>query len=105
MNVNEPTTINLRLHITPSSTSSISLTLNDSDNNNKTTTDDQDTTEFIDETDKVEKIEAVRHNQEGISFRIKLINENQSQWISSKIANRKYPQAIIAFWEDHVQFT
>ena len=111
INVNEPTTINLRLHITPRSTSSVSLTLNDSDNNNNARsstdnrTNDQDTFETLDETDQVEKIEAVRRNDEEISFRIKLINENQSQWISSKIANRKYPQAVIAFWQNHVEFT
>lgn len=38
-------------------------------------------------------------------FRIKLIDENESKWISSKIANRKYPQAIIEFWESFVEFT
>jgi hypothetical protein len=36
---------------------------------------------------------------------MKLVNENKLQWISSKIANRKYPQAVIAFWENHVEFT
>ncbi|CAF1289644.1 unnamed protein product [Adineta steineri] len=108
INICEPTTINLRLHITPSSTSSISSILNDSDihNHEKSTTDnsinDQDP---IDETNQVEKIEAVRNNHDGISFRIKLINEKQSKWISSKIANKKYSQAVIAFWENHVEFT
>ncbi|CAF0727000.1 unnamed protein product [Adineta steineri] len=108
INICEPTTINLRLHITPSSTSSISSILNDSDihNHEKSTTDnsinDQGT---IDETNQVEKIEAVRNNHDGISFRIKLINEKQSKWISSKIANKKYSQAVIAFWENHVEFT
>ena len=66
---------------------------------------DQDTSEIIDETDQVEHIESVRNDHGEISFHIKLINENQPQWISSKIANRKYPQAVIAFWENHVEFT
>ena len=54
---------------------------------------------------KLKKIEAVRNTHGGISFRMKLVNENRLKWISSKIANRKYPQAVIAFWENHVEFT
>ncbi|CAF0780754.1 unnamed protein product [Rotaria sp. Silwood1] len=117
-NITEPTTAGLLLHVTPISTSSISTTHNENDNsnhnnnnnNNQTIStvnelNDQNASEIIDETDKVEKIEAVRNSQDGISFRIKLINENQSQWISSKIANQKYPQAVIAFWENYVEFT
>jgi len=113
---NEPP-VNLRLRITPSSASSISLTLNDSDNNNNNTneksvdnpmdiTDDQDTAEIInDDEEPIEKIEGVKNDQDGISFRIKLVGQNEPQWISAKIANRKYPQAVIAFWESHVEFT
>ena len=112
IHVNDATTVNLLLHITPNSASSISLTPNDSDNNKKSneklltdiTIDDSDTSVIIDETNQVEQIEAVRNNEDGISFRIKLINENEAQWISSKIANRKYPQAVIAFWENYVEF-
>jgi hypothetical protein len=105
--------VNLRLRITPSSASPISLTLNDSDNNNNTNEkssmdigNDQDTTEIINDDDEViEKIEGVKNDQEGIAFRIKLIGQNDTQWISAKVANRKYPQAVIAFWESHVEFT
>ncbi|CAF2703299.1 unnamed protein product [Rotaria sp. Silwood2] len=113
-NINESTTVSLLLRVTPNSTSSISITANDNSNNNNNNSatistendqNDQNTSEITDETDQVEKIEAVRNNQDGIAFRIKLINENQSQWISSKIANQKYPQAVIAFWENYVEFT
>ncbi|CAF0725496.1 unnamed protein product [Adineta ricciae] len=107
-NVSEPTTINLCLHISPSSSSSISVALNDNDNNNnpsgKVSTNIQTSEQDIDESDRVDKIEAVRYARDEIAFRIKLINENRSQWISARVANRKYPQAIIAFWENHVQF-
>ncbi|CAM4750719.1 unnamed protein product [Rotaria magnacalcarata] len=110
-NINESTT-SIVLRITPNSTSSISITRNDTDNsdtNEKISSgnhsNNQDVSEIIDETDQVEKVEAVRNSQDGISFRVKLVNENQSQWISSKIANLKYPQAIISFWESHVEFT
>jgi hypothetical protein len=92
------------LHVTPTSTSSISLSLNDSDNTDKKDK-NQNTSEIIDETHLVQNIEAVRNtNKDGISFRIKLINENEVKWIPSKIANQKYPQAVIAFWENHVEF-
>ena len=109
--------VNLRLRITPSSASPISLGLNDSDNNNNTNekcsietsnniSHDQDIAEIIHDVEEpIDKIEAAKNDQDGISFRIKLINENEPQWISAKIANRKYPQAVIAFWESHVEFT
>ncbi|CAF3354078.1 unnamed protein product [Rotaria socialis] len=109
--------VNLRLRITPSSASSISLTLNDSDNNNNTNdkstmdnsiiiTNDQDIREInnVDE-QPVEKIEGVRNDKDGISFRIRLIGQHETLWMPSKIANKKYPQAVIAFWESHVEFT
>lgn len=111
ISLNDSTTTSLILRITPNSTSSISITRIDGDNghaNEKILTENRPNNpvepEIVDETDQVEKIEAVRNNEDGISFRIKLIKENQSQWISSKIANLKYPQAIITFWESHVQF-
>jgi hypothetical protein len=105
--------VNLRLRITPSSTSPISLALNDSDNNNNTNekasidiSNDNDPLETInDEDEPIEKIESVRNGQDGIFFQIKLFNENESQWVPAKVANRKYPQAVIAFWENHVEFT
>jgi len=106
--INDPP-VNLRLRITPSSNSPISLTLNDSDNNNNTNekSNDQEPAEMIHENndEPIEKIEGVKNDQDGISFRIKLFEENQPQWVSAKIANRKYPQAVIAFWENHVEFT
>jgi hypothetical protein len=94
--------VNLRLRITPSSESPISLGLNDSDNNNNTNekssietsnnkSHDQDIAEIIhDDEELIDKIEAVK---------------NEPQWISAKIANRKYPQAVIASWESRVEFT
>jgi hypothetical protein len=115
--VNEPVNdppVNLRLRITPSSTSPISLTLNDSDNNNNTNeksvdiSNDQDTTEILDDDDEpIEKIEGAKHDQDQdqIVFRIKLSGQKETQWVPAKIANRKYPQAVIAFWENHVEFT
>lgn len=106
---------NLRLRITPNSNSPISLTLNDSDNNNNNTNDkstidtsntDVEITEINNEDEEpVEKIEGVRNSNDGIYFRIKLNRYKESQWISAKIANRKYPQSVIAFWENHVEFT
>ena len=106
--INDPP-VNLRLRITPSSNSPISLTLNDSDNNNNTNEKsmDQDTAEILNDNDDepIEKIEGVRNDQDGISFRIKLFGDNQPQWVTAKVANRKYPQAVIAFWENHVEFT
>jgi hypothetical protein len=106
--INDPPA-NLRLRITPSSNSPISLTLNDSDNNNNTNEKlqmDQDIGEMMNNDDEpVEKIEGVRNDVDGISFRIKLFGQNETEWISAKIANRKYPQAVIAFWENHVEFT
>jgi len=99
--MNDPP-VNLRLRITPSSASPISLTLNDSDNNNNT----NDTTEIInDDEEPIEKIEGVKHGDDGITFSIKFSGQNETQWIPAKIANRKYPQAVIAFWENHVEFT
>jgi len=112
--VNEPINdppANLRLRITPSSNSPISLTLNDSDNNNNMNEKlqmDQDTGEMMmnnNDDEPVEKIEGVKNDIDGISFRIKLFGQNETEWISAKIANRKYPQAVIAFWENHVEFT
>ncbi|UJR13555.1 hypothetical protein I4U23_000569 [Adineta vaga] len=109
--------VNLRLRITPSSTSSPSITLNDSDNNNNTNekssmenginiSHEQDLSDTInDDEEPVDKIEGVRNDQDGISFRIKLSGQDETQWMSAKIANRKYPQAVIAFWESHVEFT
>lgn len=111
--VNDPP-VNLRLRITPSSNSPISLTLNDSDNNNNTngkpsmdySNDQQDPIEIInDDEELVEKIESVRNDPEGILFHVKLSGAKEAQWIPAKIANRKYPQAVIAFWENHVEFT
>ena len=58
-----------------------------------------------DDEEIIEKIEGVKNDVDGISFRIKLIGENETQWMSAKVANRKYPQAVIAFWESHVEFT
>jgi hypothetical protein len=113
---NEPP-VNLRLRITPSSASSISIALNDSDNNNNNTNEkcstdnpidisnDQDTAEIIEDVEPIEKIEGVKNDQNGIVFRIKLVDQSEPQWIAAKIANRKYPQAVIAFWESHVEFT
>ena len=67
---------------------------------------DSDAPEIInDDEETIDKIEAVKNDQDGISFRIKLIGQSQSEWISAKVANRKYPQAVIAFWESHVEFT
>ena len=113
----EPVTdppVNLRLRITPSSNSPISLTLNDSDNNNNTngkpsmdySNEQQDGVEIInDDEESVEKIESVRNDPDGILFHVKLSGAKEAQWIPAKIANRKYPQAVIAFWENHVEFT
>jgi len=115
--INDPP-VNLRLRITPSSASPISLTLNDSNNNNNTNeksaidnsnnnqSNDEDIAEIInDDEEPIEKIEAVKNDQDGISFRIKLYGQNETQWMAAKIANRKYPQAVIAFLENHVEFT
>ncbi len=112
-NVNGPTTNNVRLRVqAPSSTSSISSPFTDRENthnNEKTSTEnhttDQNISEIVDETNQVEQIENVRNHRGEIMFRIKLINENESKWISSKVANRKYPQAVIEFWENLVEFT
>lgn len=96
--VNKPTTTNnVRIRVTPSAASSISYTydINTYDN----------ASEITDETDQVEHIERVRNNRNEISFLIKLIHEDEPRWIPSKVANRKYPQAVIAFWENHVEFT
>ena len=111
---NEPP-VNLRLRITPSSASPISLALNDSDNNNNNNnnekasidvSNDHDPLETInDDEEPVEKIEGVRNGVDGIFFQIKLSGEKDPQWVAAKLANRKYPQAVIAFWENHVEFT
>lgn len=61
--------------------------------------------EIIDDDEPIEKIEGVKNDQDGISFRIKLFGQTDTRWIPAKIANRKYPQAVIAFWENHVEFT
>jgi len=103
-NTNGPTTNNPRLRITPSATSSISYTFTTNDQSSEKTS-TENSSEIMDETDQVERIEKVRYYRNEISFRIKLIDENESHWISSKVANRKYPQAVIAFWEHHVEFT
>lgn len=119
--IDESANVNLLLHLTPNSSSSISLIFNETEDitaHNDNTTTNNDTTftagnksidgnlpEVIDETDQVEQIETVRNSKDGISFRIKLFNQNEPEWISSKIANLKYPQAVIAFWETHVEFT
>ena len=109
----------LRLRIPPDSTSPLSLTLNDSDNNNNhthekssmenanNTSTDQEITEIIndDDEDVIDSIEAVKNDKNGISFRIKLVGQKDAHWIAAKVANRKYPQAVIAFWESHVEFT
>jgi len=101
VNGNGSTTNNPRLRVTPSSTSSASYTFTVNENNNT----NEKVSEIIDETDQVERIQSVRNYRDEILFRIKFINQNETQWISSKIANRKYPQAVIAFWENHVEFT
>lgn len=61
--------------------------------------------EIPDETNQVEEIVNVRNDHDEILFRIKFFDEDEPQWISSSIANRKYPQAVIAFWESQVEFT
>jgi len=88
------TTMNLRLRITPSSTSSPEKS---NDNTNSKINDDNDQ-------EPVEKIEGVRHNTDGISFQIKMRGETNAHWVSAKLANRLYPQSVIAFWERHVEF-
>lgn len=102
------TSSNVRLRV---GSSSIFNQLNESDTNNNNpqeksiepmTTEDEDVN---DDEEGIEKIEAVKNDHDGISFRIRLMNENESKWISAKIANRKYPQSVIAFWESHVEFT
>lgn len=90
-----------RLRIVPSATSSISYTYNNRDGQNRKTY----LNDIVDETDQVQRIEAVRNDQNEILFHIKFFNEDQLQWVSSKIANRKYPQAVISFWESHVEFS
>jgi hypothetical protein len=104
LNTNESTSHNPRFRVTPSSTSSISFTFNANECNSERTS-TENSSEIMDETDQVERIETVRYYHNEISFRIKLIHENEAHWISSKIANRKYPQAVISFWENHVEFT
>ena len=90
--------------------SSISLAPNDSNNNANTTPPEtnilegEDCATMVDETHLVEKIEAVRNGTDGLAFRIKLIDQTGSKWIPSRIANHKYPQAVITFWESHVEF-
>ena len=120
----EKSSPNPRLRLAAGSASSISLTLNDSDNNNNNTViptqeksagehvngsnndDEQEVAEIINEDEEqIEQIEAVKNDQEGIAFRVRFYGESESKWIAAKIANRKYPQAVIAFWESHVEFT
>jgi hypothetical protein len=107
--------VNLRLRITPSLESPISLGLNDNNNNtneessietSNNKSHDQDIAETIyNDEELIDQFTAVKNDQDGISFRIKLINEDEPQWMSAKIANRKYPQAVIAFWKSRVEFT
>ena len=107
---NARTTTNLRSQLAPISTSSISFSTNANDQHHDKTPrqsnrNDQDTSDLVDEALLVDNIEAVRNESEGLFFRIKFIDQNEPQWVSSKIANRKYPQAVIAFWENHVEFS
>ena len=95
---------NPRIRVTPSATSSISYTFDVNTYNHQKASMD-DTSEITDETDQVERIERVRNMHNEIYFLIKLIHDNEGQWVPAKIANRKYAQAIIAFWESHVEFT
>ena len=90
--------------------SSISLAPNDSNSNANKTPPETNVLEgegcasMRDETHLVETIEAVRNGSDGLAFRIKLLDQTGPKWISSRIANLKYPQAVIAFWESHVEF-
>ena len=93
-----------RFRVTANTASSISFSTNANEHgNDKMCT--ENLSEIVDETDQVEYIETARYYRNEISFRIKLINENEARWIPAKIANRKYPQGIITFWESHVEFT
>ena len=93
-----------RFRLTPALASSISFSTNANEHGSDKTS-MENSSEMMDETDQVEQIQTVRCCRNEISFRIKLINENEARWIPSKIANRKYSQAVIAFWESHVEFT
>ena len=108
--VNARATSTLRSHLAPISNSSISFSTNENAQRRDKTarqgeTNDQDVAGLADETHLVDKIEAVRNDTEGLAFRIKFIDQDETEWVASKIANRKYPQAVIAFWENHVEFT
>ena len=106
MALNESGSTNLRLHVTPNSNSSISFVQNEQETAlSSSPLQDSEGMEIPDESHLVERIEVVRNNPDGLMFRIKLIDHEESEWIQSKIANRKYPQAVIAFWENHVEFT
>lgn len=101
--LNESNSTNIRLHVTPSSNSSISFLRPDHDSSMVDEISDE--TETPDESHLVEQIQAVRNDPDGLNFRIKLLSQPAACWISSKVANHKYPQAVIAFWENHVEFT
>lgn len=104
------TTTSVRLRV---GSSSIFCTVNENENDKNNNNPQEKSIEPMstedeqmnDDEEGIEKIEAVKNDHDGISFRIRLTNENESKWISSKIANKKYPQSVIAFWESHVEFT
>lgn len=99
---NEPTTTTAdpRPYV---SASSITLGSNNVNSANEITIEDGNE-DVVNESHLVERIESVRNDPDGLTFHIKLVDENEARWISSKIANRRYPQAVIAFWESHVEF-
>jgi len=86
------------------SVSSITFGPNVTNQTNGSTKNKHDEQEIPNESHLVEHIESVRNDPDGLTFHIKLIGEDEPQWISSKIANLRYPQAVIAFWESHVEF-
>lgn len=86
------------------SVSSITFGPNISNQSNGSTKNKNDEQEIPNESHLVEHIESVRNDPDGLTFHIKLIDQDEPQWISSKIANLRYPQAVIAFWESHVEF-
>jgi hypothetical protein len=109
VNIHESASTNVHGDITMDSTSSITFINDHADESNTRTivqinSNVQDPCILDDETHLVEKIEAVRNDADGLTFRIKLLDDHTARWIPSKIANQKYPQAVIAFWEAHVEF-
>lgn len=100
---------NLRLRISKNDESSVNLDESDNNNNNKTNEKPpvEQTNESNSNEDEqtIDKIEAVKNDQDGISFRIRFPGEKDAKWIPAKVANKKYPQSVIAFWESHVEFT